>query len=514
MNSPQNAISKLNSKVGKDGRLAFFVTFITGILCHMSALTFDVPNHDGLASMYFDQNMITSGRWFLGVACGISTFFSLPWLIGFLAILYLSITSVFLTKLLKITTPIMIAISGMMLVTFPSLASNFAYAFTMDGYMLGVLFAVLSVYFVERGKFGFIIGAVFLSLSMGTYQAYLPMAILLCLYKVLELLMDKEAKNKVRICLRYVYMGVCGGTLYFIILKLMLFLQGKVLDTYQGIDSLSSGQGINLIATLKTMYFDFVSFSLQGKILFSNPISLIAVILLLIAFVVSFVIRIVKNKLYKSVWTYIAVFFVLLLIPLCTNAILLISKDVTYHLLMRYQWVIFGIVAIAFIDNTFLKYPSESGNIFLWVTILSSIVIIFSYVCVDNIAYGNLSKKYEKTYAYCLRLADRIEQTEGYYEGIPIYMIGVVGDESYPVTDITGNVTDHMLGISGDYLLYTPANYDAFYRNYLGITFNFLMPDEANFYDSKEYVDMHSFPAKDSTKVVDGILFVKTENMH
>ena len=51
-------------------------------------------------------------------------------------------------------------------------------------------------------------------------------------------------------------------------------------------------------------------------------------------------------------------------------------------------------------------------------------------------------------------------------------------------------------------------------KNYLGATLNFL-PSEAmeEIYFSEEYKEMESFPGKTSTKVVDGILYVKTENM-
>ena len=93
-------------------------------------------------------------------------------------------------------------------------------------------------------------------------------------------------------------------------------------------------------------------------------------------------------------------------------------------------------------------------------------------------------------------------------------MIGVIGDDNFPETDITADVTDHMIGIGGQWLFYRPENFELFYKHYMGITFNFLTPDEANFYDTKEYVDMPSFPGAGSTKVVDGILYVKTENMH
>ena len=47
----------------------------------------------------------------------------------------------------------------------------------------------------------------------------------------------------------------------------------------------------------------------------------------------------------------------------------------------------------------------------------------------------------------------------------------------------------------------------------MGVTIN-LVPQEdmLDIYNSKEYWEMNSFPAKDSMQVVDGILYIKTEN--
>ena len=150
-----------------------------------------------------------------------------------------------------------------------------------------------------------------------------------------------------------------------------------------------------------------------------------------------------------------------------------------------------------------------------WGALLAAVVLIFNYAVTDNIAYSNLQKRYEKTYAYCIRLLDRIEQTSGYYQGIPIAMIGVVGDEQFPVTDITWKVTSNMIGMNGDSLLYTGANYQAFMKHYLGATLNFLEPEAmSDIYYSEEYIALDSFPGENSTKVVDGILYVKTENVN
>lgn len=514
MNSPQTSIKKLNTLIGNDGRTAFFSTIIFGLIAHLPIMVSDIPNHDGLASIYFSQDMLTSGRWFLSTACGLSSYYSIPWLIAVLSLIYLGITAILLVKLLGMKNNVLIALACGMLATFPSLASNFAYAFTMDGYMLGVLLAVLAVFVTEKKKYGFIAGGICLALSLGIYQAYLPIAMLLCLYKI-AMYFGKHVKlsEKLITALRYLLMGIIGCGSYYVVLQVLLKLTGKTLDSYQGIGEASIA-GSGLVDTVIAMYKDFVVFTVKGKILFANPVALIAVVGLTITFIASIIFRLTKESWHKKLSTYVIFALVLVLIPLVTNVVMLISSDVTYHLLMRYQWVMFGIIALGFIDSTNMKFPSTDQNLFQWLAVITSAVIVFSFILSDNIAYSNLEKKYEKTYSYCLRLADRIEQTEGYYQGIPIYMIGVVGDDSYPVTDVTQKVTDHMLGLSGDYLLYTPENYELFYSHYMGISFNFLRPDEANYYDTNEYIELGSFPAKNSTRVVDGVLYVKTENMH
>ena len=184
-------------KQNKLWRYTFLTAIILGLCTHLPIMLTDIPNHDGLASIYFDQNMTVSGRWFLSVACGFSSYYSLPWIIGLLAILLLAVTAVLLTEVLEIEK----VSGGMMiagiLVTFPVLTSTFAYVFTMDGYMLAVLLSVLAVYLVGKGKLGFLWGGIALAFSMGTYQAYLPIAILLCIYKVvLIFLEDREKKEE------------------------------------------------------------------------------------------------------------------------------------------------------------------------------------------------------------------------------------------------------------------------------------------------------------------------------
>lgn len=231
--------------------------------------------------------------------------------------------------------------------------------------------------------------------------------------------------------------------------------------------------------------------------------------------------------------------------------ILLISPDVNYHLLMRYQWVLYLIGAVALAEkcgsgNAGVAEEKRGsggnagvaeekcgtggnagvaekkrGNVWRagvpaeWAAFAAAFLLIFCYGLTDNIAYTNLQKRYEKTYAYCLRLLDRIEQTKGYYPGIPIAMVGVVGDEQFPTTDLTLPVTGNMIGMSGDVLLYTGRNYEAFISNYLGATLNILPADSmAQMYYAEEYMAMDSFPGENSIRIIDGVMYIKTENVN
>lgn len=518
--APAQAFGALYRKIRREWKTAFLTCFVLGLLIHMPILLSDIPNHDGLDSMYFDQNMITSGRWFLTVACGFSSYFTLPWLIGILGLCFLSCGAAALCELLEVRKTWAVMLVSGLLVSFPALASTFAYVYTLDGYMLALLLSVLSVLFTKKRKFGFVPGAFCLAFSMGIYQGYLSFAMILSVYALWMLFAGEEAderpswRDRLSGALRYLYMGVLGAGLYFVILQALLRIQGKELDHYQGIDSLGGGGfgAGSIFSAIGGMYRDFFAFSFKGNVLFTNIFSLAGCCILagcsvLCAF---FVIR--KRKCWKNPVLLAIMGLMLVLLPAVTNVILLISPAVNYHLLMRYQWILYAVGAVALIGSG--SPETERGFWLEWLGLAAAGILVFSYSVADNIAYSNLQKRYEKTYAYCVRLLDRIEQTDGYYPGIPIAMIGVVSQDQFPMTDITGAVTSNMIGTNGDSLLYTGRNYELFIRHYLGATLN-ILPAEVmtDIYESEAYRAMDSFPGPDSVRVVDGVMYIKTENI-
>lgn len=87
-----------HNKVKKEWKLAFLSAFFIGFFIHMFRFVSVMPNHDELFNQYNSQNMVGSGRWFLSVACGISGYFDLPWLIGIMSLLYMALTAVVIAE--------------------------------------------------------------------------------------------------------------------------------------------------------------------------------------------------------------------------------------------------------------------------------------------------------------------------------------------------------------------------------------------------------------------------------
>lgn len=138
----------------------FVVTFLVGIVTHMYLFVNKLPNADAMTNFYFDQNMVTSGRWFLTVVCGISSYYDLNWIIGILSVFYLAVAAVFISEFFEVKSITCRICIGALLVTFPAVTATFAYLYTADGYMLAFLLAVLAAYITKKYKFGFVGGAI------------------------------------------------------------------------------------------------------------------------------------------------------------------------------------------------------------------------------------------------------------------------------------------------------------------------------------------------------------------
>lgn len=501
-------------KIKKEWQIVFLASLIIGLFTHGYMFLNNFPNADVMWNLHADQNMITSGRWLLSLACGISSYYQLPWVIGCLSLIWIAISAILIVEIFKIKSKwICILIAGA-LVSFPALVSTFSYMYTADGYMLAVSLVCISVYLLKKYKWGFIPAGILLGSALGIYQAYLAFAILLCILLLLIAILDGDKTKDLWVQIsKMIAYGLIGIGFYWSMLQVLLKIQGLTLSTYQGINEMGRLSLTEIPSLVFSAYLDFFTFAIRSKILVNN-ISSLFVIFVFTLFVLFIVIHQgIKVELFKKPLRIFAFLFLLAITPLATNVILLLSKEAFNHLVMRFHWVLFLLVPLILFEKYVPNINNKNSRKYMKyiITIVASI-FIFNNVLLANIGYFNMNERYEKTYAYCLRLANRMEETEGYYSGIPVMMIGVVDEEEYPDTDVTKEVTGSMIGVNGSIFLYTGEQYQAFFSHYLNISLNLIEEKEiVRIYKTDAYLELETFPSMNSIKVVDGILYIKTE---
>ncbi len=495
-------------------KTTFLATIITGFLTHMYAMTNNLLTYDSMWNLYSDQDMITSGRQFLKYACHISSDYDLPWLNGVLAILWIALTAVITVEALNVKSCMLAGIIGALLVTFPSVTSTFAYSFTIDGYMLAVLLAVLAFFLTDRFKYGFIFGILCLGLSLGIYQAYITVTIVLCIFSLLLAIIEIDSVKEIFVkAAKYVIMGVGGYAFYIVTLKIMLAVKKVEISGYQGTDNLLRNPLANIWEGLKTAPKTFFDFALYGNVLTTSTAMKIAVVLTVLIGAVSFVYLFVKAGRHKSVLRYVLTAILVLCLPFGSTLICILSPNMYYHLLLRYAWAFMLAFMIVLADRCLPLHGRAvkiSKPAFLAV-ILAGSLLSFEFAVYANVAYFGLSERYERTYSICQRITDRLYAEEGYTAGDPVAILGGILDASeFPSTDITAADMIGYVGVSGDYAVNSTHSLAAFASHYLGITITTIdVGREIELGAYPEFLEMPRFPEDGCIRKIDGVWVVK-----
>ena len=509
-------INRLFCDLKKRSKPQWITAFVSGMIIGLLTYGYLISNHfltyDSMWNQYSDQNMITSGRQFLQFACGISSYYDLPWLNGLLAVFYLAVTSVFVIEGFGIRSHINSALTAGMIVTFPSVISTFGYTFTVDGYMLAALLAAVAFGIADKKKWGFLPGAVLLGVSLGIYQSFLSFAIILCVLKLLLDILDQVgSKDTIGKGVRFVGMGIGAYAFYLITLNIMLKLQDKQLSGYQGSDKVQSFSVSGLPEGLKAAVDNFINFARWGNVLTTTEAMKSAFVILVLVGAVIYGSLFVSRKCYKNIWNIVIVLGCVAVIPFGATIVSIISPETFYHLLLRACWCLFFVFVLALSERLAWSKLDVFNHIkkaaVLIVTIFS-VILIFEFSKMANIAGYNQHERYEKTYSLCVRIADRLEQTEGYVHGMPVAILG--GFPDYPSTDITKKDLIGYFGVTGDYVAGSSEHVAAFMSHYMNITLNTVDLDIQNqLVETEDYQNCPKFPDSGCIIQIDGIWVVK-----
>lgn len=506
---PEKVIENLKKNIAYEQKICFLWAMIMGVIAHLYKITNWLPNWDSLVFRYDGQNMLAMGRWFLPVACGFGSFYDLPFVAGFMAIIFHALGGCIIAKMLEVKKAVTAGMIGALVATFPTVSSVMMYNYVADGYALAFLMSCLAAYLITKEKPRYVLGSLLIALSCGIYQAYITVTIMLILIWMIFSLLYKngEVKDLVIKAVKLFLAGGAGMGLYYLAFFGLLEITNTQMLEYQGFETAATFGGVNILGAIWTIKESFLSYFVD----FSAGINAYSIIncLVVILTAVLYVADVARARLS---WGKILMLGALVVaMPIGANVLVFINSTLDYHNLMKMGYLVFYLFLILrYEKGEPMSEKLDSAK--AWAILGTVSVLVFNYVLIANISYHKLSMAYEKSYGTLVRIADRIEQTDGADECSEILVLGELADsEAYSSKlppDMTGT-TDGVI-IRADDEMVGQSVLSSALCDYCGKDYDFLAGKEKkDLMETDEVEKMGLWPDKDSIKVVDGVIVIK-----
>lgn len=486
-------------------KLAILSTWIVGLLAHAYRFFNLMPTWDSMYNYKGTGTTVALGRWFLEIVGHLSTEYDLTWINGAFSLIFISVAVVFLVDLLEIKNDISVILTAALVVTFPTVTSSFAFMFTADCYMFAFAMAVLGMFLSFRYKYGFLGGMACICISIGTYQAYLSVAMMTFLLVALKhLLLDEKSCKEVLFEDWKAGIAIVGGAvLNNLMSALSIWLLQIDLSAYQGINSMGilSGRGY-LEALLKTWESFMHIWGLStGE--YTRTYSMANLIVLTLLFITTIVI-VIKKKMCRSWPELLMAGLVCVALPICSYVIYFVSEQTAYHTLMEMGVCFLYLILIVYFEHDMWK--QRGLRIVKWIGVFALIIIVYSNTMNANRAYFNMQLSYEKSYALCSSILDEIDGLDATKETNEVAIMGRyhAGDEGL------GTLLPDIHGASNDVFLKSTDHYAIMWENNFGREFSVAIPEDiAKIYESNLYQEMPIYPYNGSVAIINDIIVVK-----
>lgn len=497
------------------GKQILLYTVVLGIITHGFRFTNTMLCADSTNYLNsISPSWVTSlGRFVLPVVEKVRGPYELTWLIGVLSTIFIGVSATFVALTLDIKDKLSRFLLSWLMVASPVVTSIFAYMYTADGYMLGLLFAVLAVFCCVKikGSKGIILGSVSLMVSLGFYQAFITTTIMvILLYLIRQLLEEKNTWADIgKKIARFLGMGISGLLLYLITLKLVWKVGGYGTTSYMGMDSGSGFQFENIAKAAVECCVDFARFFLvRWEWTFYNATN----VLLFVLMAVMLIWIITKKKMWKDWKRWGLILGFLILIPFLTHAfefasagVSYTSTSMSYSLTMIFAFPLLFASVMGFEVSSLQQWKenwSDKKNC-IWVAGMVLLLLIsFHFTVIANKAYYNMETANTKVEMLINRLMTRMEMLEGYNEEMEVAVVGSCFQDPEYVSS-----APMMSGVVSNIFISQPTEYVSLMKWYLSKGHHCASAERIKeLVNSSEFQEMGHWPAENSVRIIDGTI--------
>ena len=437
---------------------AFAAAVVYGLLVHSFALNNILHNHDNIASQPGGFGMgVAMGRWvleFLGQfmdKAGLN--YNLPSVNGMIYITLLAAAAAVMISALRIRSHVSAALIGALFVAFPTVTTTMIYRYTAMFYGVSALLAVLAVWVLGRCRWSVPVSALLIGLSMGIYQAYVPLTIGLMVLQLILLGLEGRTDAPALVirglwdCLAL----VMGLALYFVGMKITTVLWGLNLVEYQGISTMGSISVSQLPQLVMNALKAVCCLPLQDYCGVANrALMRIAYLLLGILSVSIFLwifVKKIRNLLTCTVISLLGIAFLL-----AVGFIEVMVSDGWVYTLMVYSFCLLACAPLAFLEHLPEDSRKKLDDFFRKAVCLLVVVLVLFYGYYANVNY---------TAVYFVG-----EQIDNYLSGVVVKATMTEGYTTDKQWALLGNVQDPLFGSPWeDEISYTGLGYTQYILN-------------------------------------------------
>ena len=499
--TPHVIFEKIRKKISFEIAFSFLSTVVIGLIAHFFIFTNYLPNWDGFNNFYDSQNTISLGRCFLSVACGLTSFYDLPWINGLISLFYLGAISVLISSLLGLFKKSSRFILSGILVSFPVITSTFSYMYTADGYILALLCMTLAIFFTINYKKGFIPGLFLICFATGCYQATITFAsTLILVISIKKLLIDLcSAKELLKLWVKLILTVLFGLILYFLSNKILLLIQNVNLANYQGIGNIHL---VNPITSALNCIIDFAYFFIGSisKISFYSILNLI----LFVFIVYRIFSETLRKGLIKKSGSLVLLILSLLLIPFSCFAIYFISDTVHYHTLMQSGLFMIYALAIVLYENL---GDRKFEIIQQWAFLILSLLIMYNFILLANICYQKQNIAYQKSMKIVDSIVTDIRKADNGGIAEEIAILGHLSEEQ----SISIKFPPEMVGFTDSILMTSSTHYANILQTYYSMHYTAVSEEKLQELSASLDPQMPAWPEDGSVFLRDNTLIINFE---
>lgn len=499
----------------------FLCTAVFGFFVHLFILATYIFNHDTLVLPYTNGDwLLTQGKWCVSWMTTYKGAFVLSYLGGAVGILAASGIAATLCLIFSVQNKSIGRLIGAITVAFPSVSTMLMYQ-AGDYFLLTALLATLAAFFFSRNDWlSAIIGVCLLTVSLGSYQAYVSSTAAILVILCITELLQRETPWKQVLVSGLVYIGeiIASIGFYYAILQYRLHITGTQLSTYKGIDNMAgilqpARLWAAIVGAVKNVYGFFLKDNLG---LPSAGVRVIyTLVLLAILFLVIYIVY--TRKLYTDVpRCALLVILLVVCLPLAANLIGVLSGNESYYYITSYSITLIFTALPLLVEKCLLRGDKKGLTTSLLKGISSCLIVlcICGWFIRSNQGYQKLFFVNYNIQTKATALVAQIQSVPGYTTETQVVLAGKTPYlflKSQGIGQSFETVNTLPMGILGSAASEIYSDGVLYYFIVNHISPNMVIVGEDHLTDAGKTVikQMEIYPNSGSLQMVDDTLIVK-----